>query len=104
MEHINKNTPMLNVFLNEEDKNPKRYKLTQIGDSEIIDLPNQNTIKNSQSFYTADKYRGLKQYSINDQSLVNNFDIPFNNAVNRMIKTTDDKYLFIGCDESTVVV
>ncbi len=36
MEHINKNTPMLNVCLDEEDMNPKVFKLTQIEDNDYM--------------------------------------------------------------------
>ena len=58
---------------------------------------NKNTFKNSQFFYTGDGKGGLKQFSIYDQSLVNDFGRPFKEGVHKMMKTPDDKYLFIGC-------
>ena len=66
----------------------------------IVDKSNsldQNTIKNSQFFYTGCDEGGLKQYSINDQSLENDFGKPFKQGVFRMVKTPDDKYFVIGC-------
>ena len=55
-------------------------------------------INRSKSFYTAGKDGGLKQFSYDDQKLMNDFGQPFNCMVNVIMKTPDEKYLYIGCD------
>ena len=44
-------------------------------------------MKDSQFFYICDQNGGLKQFSINDQSLVNHFDKPNGQEVCLMVKT-----------------
>ena len=55
------------------------------------------SISKSKSFYTADCSGTFKQFSYDDQTLINDFGQPFKTFVKIMMKTPDEKYLYIGC-------
>ena len=57
----------------------------------------KNDQSNSKFFYTATLNGGLKQFSYDDQSLINDFVKPLKNYINVMVKTHDEKYLYIAC-------
>ena len=60
-------------------------------------MTEESNINNTKFFYTSDGDGDFNQFSIDDQALISNSGKPFKRFVNVMVKTPDEKYLYLGC-------